>query len=213
MMTTQTVAPEPPGTRESSLDTFETDDDFVRTWQEELREAREKMEAYRSNSTLARRFGADAQHTKTMLTVLPQRIAARRAEIADERWASRTFAGLPEIPVVSMDRSFVSIEKADLARIAPQLASAIPKKSHLWADWSVWNFRRHSLRRADALPAEAVRRARGALDSFEGIEVWHAVGTQDPWLVGRVLFPRGGTRFYLLFDWGLETTGDRRAFR
>src|SRR6266566_4061562 len=175
----------------------ESDDNLVRLWQDELREAREKLEVYRSDASASRAFGADVRHTQAMLESLPARIATRRAEIAYEQWAQEALAGLEEIPVSSMDRSF----------------AAIPKKSHLWADWSVWNFKRHRLDRAKALPAEAVQRARGSLTHFDRLEVWQAVGTADPWLVGVVRTPNDRERFYLVYDWGVETSAGRDALR
>src|SRR6266568_4586073 len=184
----------------------ESDDNLVRLWQDELREAREKLEVYRSDASASRAFGADVRHTQAMLESLPARIATRRAEIAYEQWAQ-------EIPVSSMDRSFASIRKEYLTVLAPELAIAIPKKSHLWADWSVWNFKRHRLDRAKALPAEAVHRARGSLTHFDRLEVWQAVGTADPWLVGVVRTPNGRERFYLVYDWGVETSAGRSALR
>src|SRR6266705_7174107 len=129
------------------------------------------------------------------------------------RGAQEKLAGLAEIPVASMDRSFASIRKEYLTVLAPELAIAIPKKSHLWADWSVWNFKRHRLDRAKALPAEAVHRARGSLTHFDRLEVWQAVGTADPWLVGVVRTPNGRERFYLVYDWGVETSAGRDALR
>lgn len=194
-------------------DEVESDDNLVRLWQDELREAQEKIEVYRADGSVARTFEADLRHTEAVLASLPQRIATRRAEIAYEQWASATLAGLAEIPVASMDRSFASVRKEYLTVLAPELAVAIPKKSRLWADWSVWNFKRHALSRAKALPAEAVHRARGSLQHFERIEVWHAVGMADPWLVGIVRMPTGPERFYLLYDWGTETTAVRGSFR
>jgi hypothetical protein len=209
----RTVPPRRWVPEKSAHDELDSDDDLVRAWLDELREAEEKMEAYESEVSIARTFEADVRHTQTVLATLPQRIAARRAEVAEERWAKETFGGLQEIPVASMDRSFASVKKGDLSRIAPDLAAAIPKKSQLWADWSVWNFRRRSLRRASKLPAEAVRRAHGSLAQFERLEVWQTVGMTDPWLVGRVRLPSGRERFYLIYDWGLETTAERRALR
>ncbi|HKW43349.1 MAG TPA: hypothetical protein VJP06_04095 [Thermoplasmata archaeon] len=194
-------------------DELESDDNLVRLWQDELREAREKIEVYRTDGTVARTLGADVRHTEEVLATLPQRIATRRAEIAYERWASETLAGLSEIPVVSMDRSFASVRKEYLTVLAPDLAIAIPKKSRLWADWSVWNFKRNPLNRATALPAEAVHRARGSLQHFERLEVWQAVGMADPWLVGVLALPMASERFYLLYDWGTETTPDRNSHR
>ena len=191
----------------------ESDDNLVRLWQDELREAREKLEVYRSDASASRAFGADVRHTQAVLESLPARIATRRAEIAYEQWAQETLAGLAEIPVSSMDRSFASIRKEYLTVLAPELAIAIPKKSHLWTDWSVWNFKRHRLDRAKALPAEAVHRARGSLTHFDRLEVWQAVGTADPWLVGVVRTPNGRERFYLVYDWGVETSAGRDALR
>src|SRR3990170_1852592 len=141
--------------------------------------------------------------TQRVLTSLPQRIATHRAEIAYDQWATQSLAGLAEIPVTSMDKSFVSVRKEYLTLLSPELAKEIPKKSALWADWSVWNFKRHSLSRAKALPAEAVHRARGSLKHFERLEVWQAVGMADPWLVGLVQAPDGEERYFLLYDWGL----------
>src|SRR2546427_95078 len=147
------------------------------------------------------------------LATLSQRIATRRAEITEESWASETFAGLREIPVASQDRSFVSVRKEDLSRIAPRLAAEIPKKSHLWADWTVWNFRRRPVHRASAMPSAALRRTQASLAYFERLEVWHAGGMADPWLVGGVRLPSNRERFYLLYDWGTETTADREDLR
>ena len=90
---------------------------------------------------------------------------------------------------------------------------AIPKQSALWEDWSVWNFRRHSLHQATALPAEAVHCARNALRHFERLEVWRAVGMADPWLVGVMVDPSRTERYFLLYDWGLETTVGRALAR
>lgn len=194
-------------------DEVESDDNLVRLWQDELREAREKIEIYRSNVSIARTFDADVRHTREALADLPQRIASRRAEIAYERWAQETLAGLTEIPVASKDRAFASVGKEALALLAPELAVAIPKKSRLWTDWSVWNFKRQTLARSKALPAEAIRRARGSIAHFEHLEIWEAVGMADPWLVGAVRMPTGRERFYLLFDWGLEGTRGREALR
>lgn len=92
-------------------DEVETDDNLVRLWQDELREAQEKIEVYRSDGEVVQTFEADLRHTQAMLASLPQRIAARRTEIAYELWANATLAGLAEIPVVSMDRSFASVRK------------------------------------------------------------------------------------------------------
>lgn len=192
---------------------METDDDLVRTWQDELREAREKIEMYRSDAGLARTLRADVKHTEAVLQDLPTRIAARRAEIAYERWAQETLSPFTTIPVVSKDKSFASIRKAHLEVLAPELARAIPLKSVLWEDWSVWNFKRHRINRFKALPAEAVQRAQGSLAHFERVEVWQAVGMADPWLVGIMRTPAGAERFYLLYDWGLETTLDRVLMR
>ena len=200
-------------TETSALDDLETDDDVVRAMQDELHEAEEKLEVYRSDAPLARTLNADLQHTETTLATLSRRIAARRAEIAEESWASETFAGLREIPIASHDRSFASVRKEDLSLIAPRLAAEIPKKSHLWADWTVWNFRRRPVHRANAIPAEALRRAQASLAYFEQLEVWHAVGMADPWLVGGVRLPSRRERFYLLYDWGTETTADREDLR
>jgi hypothetical protein len=194
-------------------DEVESDDNLVRLWQEELREAGEKMEAYRSDERLARTFRADAKHAAAVLVDWPQRIATRRAEIAYEAWAHEELGAFREIPVASKDRTFASVPKAHLELLAPELAHEIPKKSALWADWSVWNFKRHRLNRFKALPAEAVQRARGSLRHFERVEVWQAVGTADPWLVGVMRDPSAGERFYLLFDWGLEATLDREVLR
>jgi len=194
-------------------DDLETDDDVVRAMQDELHEAEEKLEVYRSDASLAQTLDADVQHTERTLATLSQRIGTRRAEIAEESWASKTFAGLREIPVASQDRSFVSVRKEDLSRIAPRLAAEIPKKSHLWADWTVWNFRRRPVHRASAMPAEALRRTQASLAYFERLEVWHAVGMADPWLVGGVRLPSNRERFYLLYDWGTETTADREDLR
>ena len=91
--------------------------------QDELHEAEEKVEIYRSDSSLARTLDADVQHTERRLATLPRRIAARRAQIEEESWASETFAGLREIPIVSRDRTFVSVRKEDLSRIDPRLAA------------------------------------------------------------------------------------------
>lgn len=194
-------------------DEVESDDNLVRLWQDELREAHEKIAVYRSDASAASSFEADLRHTEAALTSLPQRIAARRADIAYEQWAQQTLAGLTEIPVASMDRSFASVRKEYLTLLAPELAIAIPRKSHLWTDWSVWNFKRHALKRAKALPAEALHRARGALQHFDRLEVWQAVGMADPWLVGAMRAPDGRYRFYLLYDWGVETTSDRDTLR
>src|SRR2546426_1089433 len=201
------------GPETAAHDDLETDDDVVRAIQDELHEAEEKLEVYRSDASLARTLDADVQHTERTLATLSQRIATRRAEITEESWASETFAGLREIPVASQDRSFVSVRKEDLSRIAPRLAAEIPKKSHLWADWTVWNFRRRPVHRASAMPAEALRRTQASLAYFERIEVWHAVGMADPWLVGGVRLPSRRERFYLLYDWGTETTADREDLR
>ncbi len=188
----------------------ESDDNLIRGWQDELRDAEEKLDVYRTDASLARTFDADVRHTEKTLATLSQRIAARRATIAEDTWAKETFAGLWEIPVASRDRSFVSITKEDLSRIAPRLAAEIPKKSQLWVDWTVWNFRRRAVRRANAMPAEALRRVRASLAHFDRLEVWQAVGMADPWLVGGVRLPSRRERFYLLYDWGTETTADRQ---
>jgi len=191
----------------------ETDDNLVRGWQDELREAREKIEVYRSDAQIARAFRADVKHTEAALEALPPRIAARRAEIAYEVWAKENLGAFTEIPVVSKDKTFASLRKAHLEVLAPELARAIPLKSALWEDWSVWNFKRHRINRFKALPAEALHRARGSLRDFEEVEVWQAVGMADPWLVGIMRTPSGAERFYLLYDWGLETTLDRATMR
>lgn len=194
-------------------DEVESDDNLVRLWQDELRDAAEKMDAYRSDTGLARTFRADMKHTATVLEDRPRRIATRRAEIAYETWAQEHLSAFHEIPVASKDRTFASVPKAQLELLAPELAAEIPKKSALWADWSVWNFKRNRLNRFKALPAEAVQRARGSLQHFEHVEVWQAVGMADPWLVGAMREPSGRDRFYLLYDWGLETTLDCDAMR
>ncbi|HKZ98400.1 MAG TPA: hypothetical protein VJ326_02240 [Thermoplasmata archaeon] len=194
-------------------DEVESDDNLVRLWQDELREASEKMDTYRSDAGLARTFRADVKHTATVLEDRPKRIATRRAAIAYEAWAREELAAFHEIPVTSKDRTFASVPKAHLEILAPELAQEIPKKSALWADWSVWNFKRNRLNRFKALPAEAVQRARGSVRHFERVEVWQAVGMADPWLVGVMREPSGRDRFYLLFDWGLETTLDREILR
>jgi len=199
--------------RTSVSDEVETDDDLVRVWQDELREAREKVEAYRTDEGLARTFRADARHSEAALEQLPGRIAQRRSEIAYGVWASTNLAAFQEIPVSSRDKRFASVPKPELELLSPGLSREIPKKSALWADWQVWNFKRHRLNRAKALPAEAVQRARGALQHFERLEVWQAVGMADPWLVGVMSTPAGKERFYLLFDWGLETTIDKDLLR
>ena len=199
--------------RASVSDEVESDDDLIRVWQDELREAVEKIELYRSDAGVAKTFRADAKHTEASLAQLPSRIASRRSEIAYELWSKEHLAAFREIPVTSRDKSFASVTKTDLEALAPELHRAIPLKSALWADWSVWNFRRHRLSRFKALPAEAVHRARGSLQHFERLEVWQAVGMADPWLVGAIQTPTGKERFYLLFDWGLETTLDRELLR
>jgi hypothetical protein len=156
---------------------------------------------------------ADRDHTETVLQTLPQRIVSRRAEIAFEAWSRENLQGLTEIPVVSKDHAFASVRKEYLTLLSPELATAIPKKSALWEDWSVWNFKRHPLNRAKALPAEAVHRARNMIHQFERLEVWQAVGMADPWLVGAVTAPSGKEHFYMLYDWGLETTLDSSLLR
>src|SRR2546425_12266185 len=183
----------------SAHDDLETDDDVVRAMQGELHEAEEKLGVYRSDASLARTLDADVQHTQTRLATLPRRIAARRAQIAEESWATETFAGLREIPIASQDRSFVSVRKEDLSLIAPRLAAEIPKKSHLWADWTVWNFRRRPVQRASAMPAEALRRTQASLPYFERLEVWHAVGMADPELVGGGRLSLNWGTLYLLY--------------
>ncbi len=194
-------------------DEVESDDNLVRLWQDELREAQEKLEMYRSNAQMASAFEADLEHTRAVLQTLPQRIASRRAEIAFETWSRENLEGLTEIPVVSKDRAFASVRKEYLTLLSPELATAIPKKSALWDDWSVWNFKRHALSRARALPVEAVRRARNMLQHFERLEVWQAVGMADPWLVGVTTSPAGKDHFYMLYDWGLESTADSALLR
>ncbi len=189
-------------------DEVESDDNLVRLWQDELREAKEKIEVYRSDASLAQTFEADLEHTELLLESLPSRILSRRAEIAFETWAHDQLRGLAEVPVVSKDHAFASVRKEYLTLLSPELARAIPKKSALWADWSVWNFKRHPLHRATALPAEAVHRARSALQHFERLEVWQAVGMADPWLIGVLRSPSDSERYFLLYDWGLETTLD-----
>ncbi len=67
--------------------------------------------------------------------------------------------------------------------------------------------------RSASRPAEAVHRARGSLTHFDRLEVWQAVGTADPWLVGAVRTPSGRERFYLVYDWGVETSAGRDALR
>ncbi|TLZ70076.1 MAG: hypothetical protein E6K06_08565 [Methanobacteriota archaeon] len=155
-MTARRAIPGPARAIETAAhDDLETDDDVVRAMQDELHEAEEKLEVYRSDASLAQTLDADVQHTE------------------------RT----------------------------------IPKKSHLWADWTVWNFRRRPVHRASAMPAEALRRTQASLAYFERLEVWHAVGMADPWLVGGVRLPSRRERFYLLYDWGTETTADRQGLR
>jgi len=194
-------------------DEVESDDNLVRLWQDELREAKEKIEVYRTDAAMARAFEADVEHTERSLETLPQRILTRRAEIAYGVWARENLRGLVEIPVVSEDRVFASVRKEYLTLLSPELATAIPKKSALWEDWSVWNFKRHPLNRAKALPAEAVHRGRNALKHFERLEVWQAVGMADPWLVGVTTAPPGKEHYYLVYDWGLETTLDSTLLR
>ena len=194
-------------------DEVESDDNLVRLWQDELREAKEKIEVYRSDAEMAERFEADLEHTETVLQSLPVRILGRRAEIAFEAWSREQLRGLPEVPVVSKDHLFASVRKEYLALLSPELARAIPKKSVLWADWSVWNFKRHPLHRATALPAEAVHRARNAMKHFERLEVWQAVGMADPWLIGVLAGPSASERYFLLYDWGLEATLDSALAR
>ncbi len=194
-------------------DEVESDDNLVRLWQDELRDAKEKIEVYRSDAGMAAAFEADLEHTESALRSLPDRILGRRAQIAYESWASQHLRGLPEIPVISKDHVFASVRKEYLTLLSPELARAIPKKSALWADWSVWNFKRHALKQATALPAEAVHRARNALQHFERLEVWQAVGMADPWLIGVVTDAADAERYYLLYDWGLETTLDRTLAR
>ncbi len=194
-------------------DEVESDDNLVRLWQDELREAKEKIDVYRADAGMAAAFEADLEHTESVLRSLPERILGRRTEIAYEAWASKHLRGLPEIPVVSKDHTFASVRKEYLTLLSPELARAIPKKSALWADWSVWNFKRHALKQATALPAEAVHRARNALQHFERLEVWQAVGMADPWLIGVLTDGAATERYYLLFDWGLETTLDRTLAR
>ncbi len=194
-------------------DEVESDDNLVRLWQDELREAKEKIEVYRSDADLAETFAADLEHTETVLRSLPDRILTRRAEIAFDAWARVQLHGLPEIPVVSKDHLFASVRKEYLTLLSPELARAIPKKSALWADWSVWNFKRHALHQATALPAEAVHRARNALRHFDRLEVWQAVGMADPWLIGIISDARSTERYFLLYDWGLETTLDSALAR
>ncbi len=194
-------------------DEVESDDNLVRMWQDELREAKEKIEVYRSDASMAEAFEADLEHTESLLRALPDRILSRRAEIAFDAWTRENLRGLTEIPVVSKDHAFASVRKEYLTLLAPELARAIPKKSALWADWSVWNFKRHALNRATALPAEAVHRARNALKQFDRLEVWQAVGTADPWLVGVVVGPSSSERYFLMYDWGVETTLDRALGR
>lgn len=197
----------------SVSDEIESDDNLVRLWQDELREAKEKRDVYESDAGLEKAFRADAKHTESVLAELPQRIATRRAEIGYELWAKENLSAFHEIPVASKDKSFASVAKPALELLAPELSREIPKKSALWADWSVWNFKRHRLNRFKALPAEAVQRARGSLHHFERVEVWQAVGMADPWLVGVMRTPSGQERFHLLYDWGLETTLDRDLLR
>ena len=194
-------------------DEVESDDNLVRLWQDELREAQEKIELYRSNAEMADAFEADLEHTEAVLQALPERIHSRRAEIAFETWSRQNLQGLTEIPVVSKDRVFASVRKEYLTLLSPELAVAIPKKSALWEDWSVWNFKRHALNRAKALPAEAVHRARNMIQHFERLEVWQAVGMADPWLVGVMTAPSGKDHFYMLYDWGLESTLDSADLR
>src|SRR2546422_11766842 len=59
------------------------------------------------------------------------------------------------------------------------------------------------------MPAEALRRTQASLAYFDRLEVWHAVGMADPWLVGGVRLPSRRERVYLLYDWGTETTAGR----
>ena len=194
-------------------DEVESDDNLVRLWQDELREAREKIELYRADAQMAEVFEADREHTEAVLEALPRRILDRRAEIAFESWSRQNLRGLVEVPVVSKDHLFASVRKEYLTLLSPELATAIPRKSALWADWSVWNFKRHALSRAKALPAEAVHRARNMLQHFERLEVWQAVGMADPWLIGVVTAPSGREHFYLVYDWGLESTLDSALLR
>ncbi len=194
-------------------DEVESDDNLVRLWQDELREAREKVDFYRAHSEMASTFAADREHSQALLATLPQRIQSRRAEIAFEDWMQENLRGLVEIPVSSKDHVFASVKKEYLALLSPELAKAIPKKSALWADWSVWNFKRHQLNRAKALPLEAVHRARNLIQHFERLEVWQAVGMADPWLVGILPSPSGEERYVLVYDWGLESTLDSAILR
>ncbi len=194
-------------------DEVESDDNLVRLWQDELREAKEKIEVYSSDAGLAQAFEADVAHTRHALESLPARILSRRAEIAFQAWTEEHLRGLPEIPVVSKDHTFASVRKEYLTLLSPELARAIPRKSALWADWSVWNFKRHALKQATALPAEAVHRARNAMGQFERLEVWQAVGMADPWLIGVLASPSREERYFLLYDWGLETTLDHALAR
>ena len=197
----------------SVSDEMESDDNLVRLWQDELREAEEKIEVYRSDSAIADAFEADVEHTEGLLRSLPHRILGRRAEIAFDQWTREHLGGLTEIPVVSKDHTFASVKKEYLTLLSPELARAIPKRSALWSDWSVWNFKRHPLHRATALPAEAVHQARNSLKHFERLEVWQAVGMADPWLVGVLAGPGDAQRYFLLYDWGIETTLDRTLAR
>ncbi len=194
-------------------DEVESDDNLVRLWQDELREARDKVDFYRAHSELADAFAADREHSEALLVSLPQRIVTRRTELAFEEWMRENLQGLVKIPVDTKDHVFASVKKEYLSVLSPELARAIPKKSALWADWSVWNFKRHPLNRAKALPMEAVHRARNMLQHFERLEVWQAVGMADPWLVGILPAPSGEEHFFLLYDWGLETTLDSAMLR
>src|SRR2546422_3875728 len=63
------------------------------------------------------------------------------------------------------------------------------------------------------MPAEALRRTQASLAYFERLEVWHAVGMADPWLVGGVRLPSRRGRVYLFYDWGTETTAERQGPR
>src|SRR2546428_12212706 len=113
MTARRTIPREPRATETSAHDDWETDDDVVRAMQDELHEAGEKLEAYRSDAPLARTLNADLQNTETKLATLSRRIAARRAEIEGASWACENLAGIRGIQSDSHDSSFESVRTAD----------------------------------------------------------------------------------------------------
>lgn len=196
--------------REDVVETYESDDDLIREWQEMLMEAREKLAAYSSDPELARQCRSDRKAARKLLISLPKKIAERRQEIAFDEWRSTQLSHLQQIEVVSKDRGFSSISRENLERLSPDLVRMLDGKFRWWETLEVWNFKRHRLGRFKALPTESLSKIKGSLRHFHRLEIWQAVGTADPWLVGVVKSPLGHECFYRLYDWGVESSLDRK---